>query len=46
MRTFKEGKIKPDCFSEKRLLGFPPGVGVLLIMYNRFHNYVVSNLAT
>jgi hypothetical protein len=37
MRTFKDGKIKPDCFSEKRILGFPPGVGVLLIFFNRFH---------
>jgi linoleate 8R-lipoxygenase/9,12-octadecadienoate 8-hydroperoxide 8R-isomerase len=45
MRTFKEGKLKPDCFSEKRLLGFPPGVGVLVIMFNRFHNSVVRNLA-
>ena len=45
MRTFEDGKIKPDCFSEKRLLGFPPGVGVLLIMFNRFHNYVVEQLA-
>ena len=45
MRTFKNGKIKPDCFSEKRILGFPPGVGVLLIMFNRFHNYVVEQLA-
>lgn len=35
MRTFQLGKIKPDCFSEKRLLGFPPGVGVFLIMFNR-----------
>ncbi|EDN03804.1 hypothetical protein HCAG_01669 [Histoplasma mississippiense (nom. inval.)] len=45
VRTFKGGKLKPDCFSEKRILGFPPGVGVLLIMFNRFHNYVVENLA-
>jgi linoleate 8R-lipoxygenase/9,12-octadecadienoate 8-hydroperoxide 8R-isomerase len=42
----RDGKIKADCFSEKRLLGFPPGVGVLLIMFNRFHNYVVEQLAT
>jgi hypothetical protein len=35
IRTFELGKIKPDCFSEKRLLGFPPGVGVFLIMFNR-----------
>lgn len=45
MRTHEDGKIKPDCFSEKRLLGFPPGVGVLLIMFNRFHNYIVEQLA-
>lgn len=45
MRTFKDGKIKPDCFSEKRLLGFPPGVGALLIMFNRYHNSIVTMLA-
>ncbi|KAJ5662754.1 Psi-producing oxygenase A [Penicillium macrosclerotiorum] len=45
VRTFKDGKLKPDCFSAKRILGFPPGVGVLLIMFNRFHNYVVTQLA-
>ena len=45
MRTFKDGKIKPDCFSSKRVLGFPPGVGAMLIMFNRFHNYVVDQLA-
>ncbi|KAL2003634.1 hypothetical protein VTN02DRAFT_3018 [Thermoascus thermophilus] len=45
VRTFKDGKLKPDCFSAKRILGFPPGVGVILIMFNRFHNYVVENLA-
>jgi linoleate 8R-lipoxygenase/9,12-octadecadienoate 8-hydroperoxide 8R-isomerase len=33
-RTFKDGNIKPDCFSEKSILGFPSGVGVLLIMFN------------
>lgn len=45
MRTFKDGKLKPDCFAEERLLLFPPGVGVLLIMFNRFHNYVAGQLA-
>lgn len=45
MRTFKDGKLKADCFSSSRILGFPPGVGVLLIMFNRFHNYVVEQLA-
>lgn len=45
MRTFKDGKIKPDCFSESRLLAFPTACGVMLIMLNRFHNYVVEQLA-
>ena len=33
VRTFQGGKLKPDTFSEKRILGFPPGVSVFLIMY-------------
>lgn len=45
MRTFADGKLKPDSFSEQRLLFFPPGVGCLLVMFNRFHNHVVENLA-
>ncbi|KJX94810.1 fatty acid oxygenase like protein [Zymoseptoria brevis] len=45
MRTFQNGKIKPDCFAETRLLSFPPGCGALLIMFNRYHNYVVEQLA-
>ncbi|OAL49850.1 heme peroxidase [Pyrenochaeta sp. DS3sAY3a] len=45
IRTRRDGKIKPDCFSEARLLFFPPGVGAMLIMFNRFHNYTVENLA-
>jgi linoleate 8R-lipoxygenase / 9,12-octadecadienoate 8-hydroperoxide 8R-isomerase len=45
MRTFHDGKLKPDCFSDKRLLSQPPGVGVLLIMFNRWHNHIVTQLA-
>lgn len=45
MRTFKAGTIKPDCFAEERLLAFPPSCGVMLIMLNRFHNYIVEQLA-
>ncbi|KAI1909515.1 hypothetical protein LOZ53_002679 [Ophidiomyces ophidiicola] len=45
VRTFKDGKLKPDCFSERRIFGFPPGVGVLLVMFSRFHNQVVQKLA-
>lgn len=45
VRTLEDGLLKPDCFSEKRLLGFPPAVGVTVIMFNRFHNYVATSLA-
>ncbi|GKT58023.1 fatty acid oxygenase [Colletotrichum tofieldiae] len=46
VRTKLDGRLKPDSFSSKRVLGFPPGVGVLLIMFNRFHNYIVTQLAS
>lgn len=45
IRTFKDGKLKPDTFSEERLIGQPAGVCVMLVMYNRFHNYCADNLA-
>lgn len=45
VRTLRDGKLKPDTFCDKRILGFPPGVGVFLIMFNRFHNHVVTNMA-
>lgn len=45
MRTHKDGKLKADCFADNRIMGFPPGVGVMLIFFNRFHNHVVENLA-
>lgn len=45
VRTFKDGKLKPDTFAEPRILGQPPGVGALLVSFNRFHNYVVTQLA-
>ncbi|XXH00292.1 hypothetical protein Hte_006634 [Hypoxylon texense] len=44
IRTMKLGKLKPDTFSEKRLLGQPAGVNVMLVMYSRFHNYVADIL--
>ncbi|KAJ9608132.1 hypothetical protein H2200_007120 [Cladophialophora chaetospira] len=45
VRTMRLGRLKPDCFSDVRILGFPPGVGVLLLFFNRFHNHVAENLA-
>ncbi|EXK24073.1 hypothetical protein FOMG_19185 [Fusarium oxysporum f. sp. melonis 26406] len=46
VRTFKDGRLKNDVFSEDRLLTQPPGVCALMIAFNRFHNYVVRELAT
>lgn len=46
IRTFQDGKLKPDSYADKRLVGMPPGVSVLLIMFNRFHNHVAEHLAT
>jgi hypothetical protein len=45
IRTFKDGKLKADTFADKRLIGNPPGVCILLIMFNRFHNHVATTLA-
>lgn len=45
VRTFKDGMLKADTFADKRLLGNPPGVIIILIMFNRFHNNVATNLA-
>ena len=45
VRSFKDGKLKPDTFSEVRILGFPPGVAALLCSFNRFHNWIAEQLA-
>ncbi|KAL4945149.1 hypothetical protein BDV06DRAFT_47700 [Aspergillus oleicola] len=45
VRTHKDGKLKPDAFSEPRLQAFPAACCVLLVMLNRFHNFVVEELA-
>jgi linoleate 10R-lipoxygenase len=44
IRTMLEGKLKPDTFHEKRLLGQPAGVNAMLVLYNRFHNHVAEVL--
>ncbi|KKY15413.1 putative prostaglandin g h synthase 2 cyclooxygenase pgh2 cox2 [Diplodia seriata] len=44
IRTMEKGLLKPDTFHERRLIGQPPGVNVILVMYNRFHNYVADVL--
>jgi linoleate 10R-lipoxygenase len=45
VRAKVDGMLKPDCFFDSRILGFPPGVGVLLAGFNRFHNYIVGEMA-
>jgi hypothetical protein len=44
IRTMQGGFLKPDTFAERRLLGLPPGINVMLVMYSRFHNYVADVL--
>lgn len=46
VRMFKNGLLKPDTFSENRILGFPPGVAAVVICFNRYHNYVAMQLKT
>ncbi|KAJ0128229.1 Uncharacterized protein HZ326_28676 [Fusarium oxysporum f. sp. albedinis] len=46
VRTFKDGLLKKDTFSESRFLSQPPGVCALVVAFNRFHNYIVQELAT
>ncbi|KAK4222664.1 heme peroxidase [Podospora fimiseda] len=45
VRLGRDGLLKQDCFSSRRILEFPPGCAVFLILFNRFHNYVVGELA-
>jgi hypothetical protein len=41
---YKLGLLKPDTFAEDRLLRQPPGVCIMLVMYNRYHNYAATQL--
>ncbi|KAK4201585.1 heme peroxidase [Triangularia verruculosa] len=42
--TYRLGLLKPDTFAEDRLLRQPPGVCIMLVMYNRYHNYATAPL--
>ncbi|KAL0465912.1 hypothetical protein QR685DRAFT_548000 [Neurospora intermedia] len=42
--TYGLGLLKPDTFAEDRLLRQPPGVCIMLVMYNRYHNYAATQL--
>ncbi|KAL1646948.1 hypothetical protein SLS58_003085 [Diplodia intermedia] len=45
VRLKENGKLKNDTFAEWRLVSQPPGVCALMVAFNRFHNYVVEELA-
>ena len=45
VRTFADGMLKPDMFSEVRVLRYQPGVCSLLVSFNRFHNCVAEEVA-
>ncbi|KAJ3551142.1 hypothetical protein NM688_g4896 [Phlebia brevispora] len=38
------GRLHPDTFAENRLLLLPPAVAVLVILFNRNHNYIADKL--
>lgn len=44
MRKFSNGLLKDDAFAYPEALLLPPGVRLLIIMFNRFHNYIAAGL--
>ncbi|KAF0333070.1 heme peroxidase [Gigaspora margarita] len=44
IRTGVLGRLKPDTFADSRILIQPPGVGALLIVFSRNHNYIANYL--
>ncbi|MCV2423659.1 hypothetical protein LNV47_24045 [Paucibacter sp. DJ4R-1] len=38
------GLLYPDTFSEGRLVFLPPAAGALLVIWNRNHNYIATNI--
>ncbi|KAF1845382.1 heme peroxidase [Cucurbitaria berberidis CBS 394.84] len=45
IRTFTDGKLKPDTFAEVRFLSRPPEFSALLLCFSRFHNSIAEQLA-
>ncbi|KAI9479553.1 heme peroxidase [Zychaea mexicana] len=44
VRQMKDGLIKPDHWFDSRLVIQPPGVGAMLILFSRNHNYIAKTL--
>ncbi|KZS90725.1 linoleate diol synthase [Sistotremastrum niveocremeum HHB9708] len=43
-KTDGRGKLHPDVFAEDRILFLPPASAVLLILFNRNHNFIADKL--
>lgn len=44
IRTRKNGELKPDFFADTRIPRHPPGVGALLVLFSRNHNWIARQL--
>ncbi|KAK8034213.1 heme peroxidase [Apiospora rasikravindrae] len=44
IRQFQNGLLKDDKFASSEAWLLPPGVRLLLVMFNRFHNYIATGL--
>ncbi|ORX79734.1 heme peroxidase [Basidiobolus meristosporus CBS 931.73] len=44
IRTGKKGLIRPDSFADRRVTFLLPGVGALLIVFSRNHNFIAQKL--
>jgi hypothetical protein len=44
IRTFKDGKIHPDFFTDTRIAFQLPAVGALLVLFSRNHNFIAEKL--
>ncbi|KAK8032041.1 linoleate diol synthase [Apiospora arundinis] len=44
VRKYSDGLLKDDKFASVEAMLLPPGVRILLVMFNRFHNYVATGL--
>jgi hypothetical protein len=43
-KEFGRGLLHPDCFADARMLFLPPGAAVLLVIFNRNHNFIAEEL--
>ncbi|KAF7721850.1 hypothetical protein EC973_004058 [Apophysomyces ossiformis] len=44
VRQLTKGLLKPDQWADKRLIFQPPGVGALMVLFSRNHNFIAQRL--